>query len=63
MGPGIMAGGGSERHLAVRISEILVRKIKFFTYLYAKVMSLVQAFLSSYGVDVGIRRKVRLCTM
>ena len=47
--------GGSERHLAVRISEILARKYKFITYLYAKVMSLVQAFLSSYGVDLGIR--------
>ena len=48
-------GGGSERSLAVRISEILARKYKFITYLYAKVMSLVQAFLSSYGVDLGIR--------
>ena len=58
-----MAGGGSERHLAVRISEILVRKNKFITYLYAKVNSLVQAFPSSYGVDIGIKLKVRLCTM
>ena len=63
MGPGIMAGGGSERHLAVRISEILVRKNKFITYLYAKVNSLVQANLSVDRVDSGIRLKIRLCTM
>ena len=42
-----MAGGGSERHLRVRISEIFVRKYKFITYLYTKVNSLVQAFPSS----------------
>ena len=58
-----MAGGGSERHLAVRISEILVRKNKFITYLYAKVNSLVQAYLSVDRVYFGIRLKVRLCTM
>ena len=58
-----MAGGGSERHLAVRILEILVRKNKFITYLYAKVNSLVQAYLSVDRVDFGIRLKVRLCTM
>ena len=63
MGPGIVAGGGSERHLAVRISEILVRKNKFITYLYAKVNSLGQANLSVYKVDFGIRLKVKLCTM
>ena len=63
MGPGIIAGGGSGRHLAVRISEILVRKNKLITYLYTNVNSLVQAFPSSYGVDLGIRIKVRLCTM
>ena len=62
MGPGIVAGGGSERHLRVRISEIFARKCKFITYLYTKVNSLVQAFLSSYGVDVGIRLKISLCT-
>ena len=43
-----MAGGGSERHLAVRISEILVRNKKFITFLYAKVISLVQAYHSVY---------------
>ena len=58
-----MAGGGSERHLAVRISEILVRKNKFITYLYAKVNSLVQANLSVDTADSGIRLKIRLCTM
>ena len=58
-----MAGGGSERHLAVRILEILARKCKLITYLYTKVNSLVQAFPSSYGVDIGIRLKIRLCTM
>ena len=58
-----MAGGGSERHLAVRISEILVRKNKFITYLYAKVNGLVQANLSVDRADSGIRLKIRLCTM
>ena len=58
-----MAGGGSERHLAVRISEILVRKNKFITYLYAKVNSLVQANLSVDRADSGIRLKIGLCTM
>ena len=58
-----MAGGGSERHLAVRILEILARKNKFITYLYTKVNSLVQAILSSYVIDLDIRLKVRLCTM
>ena len=58
-----MAGGGSERHLAVRISEILARKNKFITYLYAKVNSLVQANLSVDRVDSGIRLKIRLFTM
>ena len=62
MGPGIVAGGGSERHLRVRISEIFARKCKFITYLYTKVNSLVQAFPSSYGVDFGIRLKISLCT-
>ena len=63
MGPGIIAGGGSERHLTVRISEILERKCKFVTYSYAKVNSLVQAILSVYRVEWGIILKVRLCTM
>ena len=63
MGPGIVAGGGSERHLRVRISEIFARKCKFITYLYTKVNSLVQTFPSSYRVEFGIRLKVRLCTM
>ena len=58
-----MAEGGSERHLAVRISEILARKYKFITYLYAKVISLVQAIRSVYKIDFGIRLKVSLCTM
>ena len=63
VGPGIIAGGGSERHPTVRILEILERKCKFVTYLYAKVNSLVQAILSVYRVEFGIRLKVRLCTM
>ena len=63
MGPGIVAGGGSERHLAVLISEILARINKFITYSYAKVNSLVQASLSVDRVDFGIRLKVRLCTI
>ena len=63
VGPGIMAGGGSERHLAVRISEILARKNKFITYLYAKVNSLGLANMSVDRVDSGLRLKVRLCTM
>ena len=50
-----MAGGGSERHLAVRISEILARKNKFIAYLYAKVNSLVQANLKVDRADSGIR--------
>ena len=58
-----MAGGGSERHLAVRILEILARKNKFITYLYAKVNSLGQANLSVDRVDFGIRLKVKLFTM
>ena len=58
-----MAGGGSERLLAVRISDILVRKNKFITYLYAKVNSLVQANLYVDRADSGIRLKIRLCTM
>ena len=58
-----MAEGGSERHLAVRISEILVRKNKFITYLYAKVNSLVQANLSVDRAVSGIRLKIRLCPM
>ena len=63
VGPAIMAGGGSERQPVVRILESLSRKCKFITFLYTKVNSLVHAFLSSYGVDLGIRLKVRLCTM
>ena len=55
LGLGIMAGGGSERHRAVWISEILARKNKFITYLYAKVNSLGQANLSVNRVDSGIR--------
>ena len=51
-----MAGGGSERHFAVRT------KIQVYIYLYTKVNSLVQAFPSSYGIDVGIRLKISLCT-
>ena len=43
-----MSGGGSERHLGVRISEMLARKKKFITVLYAKVISLVQAYHSVY---------------
>ena len=58
-----MAGGGSERHLAVQISEIIARKNKFITYLYAKVISLGQANLSVDRVDFGIRLKIRLCTI
>ena len=50
-----MAGGGSERHLAVRISEILAPKNKFIAYLYAKVNSLVQANLKVDRADSGIR--------
>ena len=58
-----MAGGGLERHISVRISEILERKNNFITYLYAKVNSLGQANLSVVRVDSGIRFKVRLCSM
>ena len=43
-----MSGGVSERHLNVRILEILARKCKFITYLYTKVNSLVQAIPSGY---------------
>ena len=63
MGPGIVAGGGSERHLRVRIPEIFARKCKFITYLYTKVNSLVQAIPISYRVDFCIRLKISLCTM
>ena len=58
-----MAGGWLEKHHVVRISEILARKYKFITYLLAKVNSLVQANLSVYKIDIGIRLKIRLCTM
>ena len=57
MGLGIMAGGGSERHFAVRT------KIQVYIYLYTKVNSLVQTNLSVYMIDTGIRLKIRLCTM
>ena len=55
---------GNRRNIpAVLILEILERKYKLNTYLYTNVNSLVQAFLSSYWVDFGIRLKVRLCTV
>ena len=38
-------------------------KIQVYTYLYAKVNSLVQTNLSVYIIDIGIRLKIRLCTI
>ena len=58
-----MAGGGSERHLAVRISEILVRKKQVYHLFICESDSLVQANLSVDRADSGIRLKIRLCTM
>ena len=52
-----MAGGGSGRHFAVRT------KIQVYTYYYTKVNSLVQTYLSVYMIDIGIRLKIKLCTM
>ena len=46
-----------------KVTLQFARKYKFITYLYTKVNSLVQTNLSVYMIDIGIRLKIRLCTM